>query len=120
MKKNIAMKWVKALESGDYKQGRERLRSKSNKFCCLGVLCNIHAQENPKFAKKMKDNLSYGTDGFGTPEGGVLPVEVMEWAGMENTDGKYASFIPSLIELNDGGVNFEKIAQTIKDNWKSL
>lgn len=33
--------WVKALRSGNYEQGKNLLRSKENKFCCLGVLCDL-------------------------------------------------------------------------------
>lgn len=32
--------WVDALRSGKYVQGRDFL-NKDNKFCCLGVLCDI-------------------------------------------------------------------------------
>ena len=37
-------KWVAALRSGEYKQGRGRLRSEDDEYCCLGVLCEIAAQ----------------------------------------------------------------------------
>jgi len=33
--------WVKALRSGEYKQGQSYLRSRDSKFCCLGVLCDL-------------------------------------------------------------------------------
>ena len=33
-------KWIKALRSGRYKQGRKRLRT-GNKYCCLGVACKV-------------------------------------------------------------------------------
>lgn len=41
MNKEIKEKWLEALRSGEYKQGREHLRDESNQFCCLGVLCDI-------------------------------------------------------------------------------
>ncbi len=42
MKKKDAEKWVDALRSGKYKQGRDRLHSfYYNSFCCLGVLDEI-------------------------------------------------------------------------------
>ena len=40
MKKEIADKWVEALRSGKYKQGKSALK-KDDSFCCLGVLCDI-------------------------------------------------------------------------------
>lgn len=37
------LKWLKALESGEYKQGGGILWSPSkNSYCCLGVLCKIN------------------------------------------------------------------------------
>lgn len=41
MKKEIADKWVAALRSGKYKQGRQYLRTFEDNYCCLGVLCEI-------------------------------------------------------------------------------
>ena len=40
MKKEIAERWVSALRSGEYKQGKLYLKSE-NGYCCLGVLCDI-------------------------------------------------------------------------------
>lgn len=40
MKKSIMTKWVKALRSGEYKQGFGYLCNEGN-HCCLGVLCEI-------------------------------------------------------------------------------
>lgn len=34
-------KWVAALRSGQYKQGKKCLRTYKNTFCCLGVLVDI-------------------------------------------------------------------------------
>lgn len=43
MEKEIELlnKWVVALRSGTYKQGRGRLRNANGEYCCLGVLCEI-------------------------------------------------------------------------------
>ena len=43
MNPEIKAKWVAALRSGEYKQAKGQLRI-GNSFCCLGVLCNLHAQ----------------------------------------------------------------------------
>jgi hypothetical protein len=34
-------KWIAALRSGAYKQGRRNLRDDLDNFCCVGVLCDI-------------------------------------------------------------------------------
>ena len=36
----LQKQWVKALESGKYKQGKNALAYKG-KYCCLGVLCEM-------------------------------------------------------------------------------
>lgn len=44
MKKAIKKRWVKALRSGDYKQGTEFLHQRKDgvdQWCCLGVLCDV-------------------------------------------------------------------------------
>ena len=120
MKKKIAEKWVKALRSGDYKQGKYRLRDEQNNFCCLGVLCNLHAQEHPYLAKLEKYPSSY------LAETAELPVLVQEWVGMYDSLGCFSDPVPgyedaySLAELNDSGMEFKKLAKYIEKNYKFL
>jgi hypothetical protein len=35
------IKWIEALESGEYEQCRMTLR-KGNQYCCLGVMCDLY------------------------------------------------------------------------------
>lgn len=42
MNAEFKAKWVEALRSGKYEQGRRRLRANDQKFCCLAVACDIH------------------------------------------------------------------------------
>ena len=117
MKRSIARKWAKALESGEYKQAKGALR-KSGGFCCLGVLCNLHAQEHPEIAEQQKDKGSYlGQSGF-------LPKEVMEWVRMGSNDGALPQQISGhwhLTGLNDGAkLTFPEIAKVIRKHWKEL
>lgn len=44
MDAKIKAKWIAALRSGSYQQGTETLRAK-NKYCCLGVLCDVDGAE---------------------------------------------------------------------------
>lgn len=37
--------WLEALCSGNYEQGIGQLRSASDRFCCLGVLCDVAAKK---------------------------------------------------------------------------
>jgi len=43
MNKKWKKKWIKALLSGEYTQGYGYLKTLDNKYCCLGVLCDIVA-----------------------------------------------------------------------------
>lgn len=40
MDAQLKAKWVEALRSGKYRQGRSTLKH-SGSFCCLGVLCDV-------------------------------------------------------------------------------
>lgn len=35
------VKWIQALDSGRYEQGKHRLQSRKNSYCCLGVGCKV-------------------------------------------------------------------------------
>lgn len=127
MKKHIAKKWAEALRSGKYKQGYNRLRDEKNNFCCLGVLCNLHANEFPKLAKTQSDPLSY------LGEEDSLPKEVLEWSGLSDSLGELKEIdwwdeddtrifdrYTSLAEANDEGVKFKKIADWIEQNYEKI
>lgn len=120
MKKKIADQWVAALRSGDYKQGKNRLRNVRDEFCCLGVLCNLHAQAHPEIAARQKDPKYY------MGETGVLSGEVAVWAGMKSSEGRFYSkklltpACDSLTGANDSGVKFPDIADFIEKNYKHL
>jgi len=122
MKSSLARRWAAALESGEYQQTDGRLRNGGN-FCCLGVLCNLHAQDHPEIAQDEDDPDSYlGADTD-------LPTLVKDWAGMACTGGAFSDAITdsegnyrhSLIELNDeAGYTFPEIAKVIRKHWKEL
>jgi hypothetical protein len=38
--------WIRALRGGKFKQGRCALRSLNDKYCCLGVLCDLVASHS--------------------------------------------------------------------------
>jgi hypothetical protein len=50
----LICRWISALESNDYKQGKDRLRT-GDKFCCLGVYCDL---ENPNNWQKSNNCLN--------------------------------------------------------------
>jgi hypothetical protein len=62
MKSELKDEWVRALRSGDYKQGNGALL-KDGKYCCLGVLADILEPEawQPSTDGRMRWNDRIGT-----------------------------------------------------------
>jgi len=108
MKAKIKRLWVKALRSGQYKQTENALRDKGNAFCCLGVLCNLHAQAHPKFAAKQRVPEAY--DG----EEAYPSERVQKWAGLDSNDPWINEMSTTLATLNDDGRSFNEIADVIE------
>jgi hypothetical protein len=56
--------WMKALRSGEYEQGRQRLR-RGNDYCCLGVLCKVAGLEiDPEHGNGVV-GVPFGEDDYG-------------------------------------------------------
>ena len=111
--------WLKALRSGEYKQGKLRLHQ-SGKYCCLGVIC------------KLKGITEEQMGGKGYPDG--LPFEYREklpevittpWNASfkrifqlnpeDEISPGYEEFITYLALLNDDfDMSFEEIADEIE------
>jgi hypothetical protein len=98
MKPEIKAKWVKALRSGKYKQSRYGLKV-GRGFCCLGVLCDLHAKET-----KGEWETRYGTPIYLEHEGS-LPPAVQRWAGFRTDSPCVAK--GELACLNDGNMGYE-------------
>ena len=49
-------RWVSALRSGKYEQGRGQLNQNDKRYCCLGVACELIA--NDSLVRKSDNNLS--------------------------------------------------------------
>jgi len=133
MKKEVAKKWVEALRSGKYKQGKAYLKQINSKneprHCCLGVLCELYDQQMKKNHKKTlftEHMIDSETDvefiSFNKHDGG-LPKEVREWANMINPCGEFVNDkdrVEYLSDLNDDGKKFSTIADIIEKNVESL
>lgn len=123
MREDIKDRWVTALRSGEYKQSKGGLRD-ANGFCCLGVLCDIAKAD---LGLEWESTSSLGGEFFSfAGDGGILPVEVVVWAGLKeadaaifNNDGRrIPSFHPP--SLNDQGTSFEAIADKIEQYWEKM
>ena len=78
MNPQIKQKWVDALRSGEYQQTKGRLR-KEDKFCCLGVLCDLYGKENNVKWNLANNGYNYEFQKFES----YLPSSVGKWADLE-------------------------------------
>ena len=123
MKKEVQIAWVKALRSGKFEQCREALcqiDSEANKsFCCLGVLCTL--AEAAGVTKGLEaDGHSLGTIFSWDGQDRVLPLSVVDWAGLRSPTGKRGGTEISLALLNDQGWSFNELATTIEEEGHVL
>lgn len=113
-----AKQWIEALRSGKYKQGLRALRNK-NKFCCLGVACDLYRKVHPE-AKWHKSGEHWIFLGRYQD---YLPSEVQTWLGFNNSQGLFTdenNNKESLAELNDAEKSFNEIADVIESRPKGL
>lgn len=97
----LKKKWIEALRSGKYIQGREFLY-RHNTYCCLGVLCSIMMIDRD-------DNL-YFVDDKGTHFNDRLLDEIREFIGLNPYQED------KLIKMNDSCYSFSEIADWIERN----
>jgi len=138
------LKWVRALESGQYEQGSGYLAKgpdrQTTQYCCLGVACEVaiaNGVQVPRWARKSyidgTTTISYGERATNT----VLPREVQEWLGVfepdpaltvpvigddVNGDDVETMVSISAADLNDGNhdlghYGFPEIAQAIRNTF---
>lgn len=101
MNQKAKKKWIEALRSGKYKQGKRLLRSLNDEFCCLGVACEVFA---PETAVQFSSRWEYdGSDA-------LLPQIVQDILGLRYSDGYFEDCGPSLTTMNDRGDTFAEIA----------
>ena len=83
---NIEVKasWIKALRSGEYKQGFKTLHSSDGCFCALGVLCDVYAKQ---FGYEWEDNYSVTT-----PSGTMVVFSLKHV--LSNNDVVYSYSVP--------------------------
>lgn len=113
MKQDIKAKWVAALRSGNYQQGHQKLNDvNENRFCCLGVLCDIHAKETGG-----KWDVYAMGHGFYHGFSGYPPSAVIEWAALSEMGERvyHQGHYRTLPILNDYyKLSFSEIANLIE------
>lgn len=125
MKKSDVKKWVEALRSGDYQQGIEYLCNEDEisgnfTYCCLGVACDILTEND---WVKVLDSTMWSIGEHKAFD--MIPTyDLPCWEYAETTSfpskeilkkmGLDTVYAQKLVELNDSGWSFEKIANKIE------
>ena len=123
MKKYKAMRLVKTLRSGTYKQGQDILVDDNDCFCVMGVVCNESETDLEWVQKGFDDIWFIGGDCY------QLPEKIQKEYGFSSPSGERSDGDPikikgkeyeSLMDANDNGVSFEDLADYIEKNYKEL
>lgn len=135
MKKKTAMKWVKALRSGKYRQAFGTLVKESEYnedvvgHCCLGVLGEVCGLKNDEVFRnsELLDNGLAAQCGLrhekGNPineEGIRLSATIKLKVPAGNRGKKEFRMFDSLADANDQGATFKAIATWIEKNYEKL
>jgi hypothetical protein len=130
MNPEVKAQWLQALRSGEYAQTDGCLHNRYG-FCCLGVLCDLHAKEADTTWQEMEDLYPLRYCKCET----LLPEVVCKWAGLPVDPGdRYGEYdvtlktparlrsdpnyveTATLSELNDDHcLSFAEIADVIEE-----
>ena len=117
-----AKKWIAALRSGEFKQGKNLLLDAAGNYCCLGVACELFIRDGGQLekglVKRMGENILISfDDGIS-----VSPATVKDWLGLNSDDGGFVSGgrKKSLVLANDHGETFDEIANIIESEPRGL
>jgi hypothetical protein len=117
MRSDIKERWLVALRSGEYKQGRRaltRIKSSNNEklYCCLGVLCDILSDESSIF-KNNGTRCNLNNDALIIYESvtDTLTIDQRAYVGLNRNECN------KLIHMNDTyEQSFNEIADYIKEH----
>ena len=118
-----ARKWVAALRSGRYAQGRSVLRRVgTDEFCCLGVACDLAVDAGVIPPPEQSDG-AYGYGVGHERDHIVLPPSVARWLGLRTHGGDYGGTdlaAECLAADNDNGMSFRRVADLIESEPEGL
>lgn len=122
--------WIEALRSGEYTPGKLKLRSNNNKFCCLGVGCDLLRLKSPLVLEwKLAHKLPQFEVISGKFQSSVnAPAPFFEWIGKPHwlftfaSDPKLTSNIYHLLEEfqethSDYCEIFDDALEITEPNW---
>lgn len=122
MNPRIKSLWVAALRSGKYRQGKNALtngrRGAQRRYCCLGVLCDVYAQETNVPVGRVVTSSSSWKEAMVRSNDVMqyLPCEVRDWATLKDSDPSIDSGCSASEANDDLNWNFNQIATAIEAN----
>lgn len=119
MNTKIKKRWIEALRSGEYEQTDGYLKviaDNETRYCCLGVLCELYIESKNRTLKKKlkwKEEEHGGCSIYGKT--GRLSAPIKKWCEIDGKDsGERNENL--LVDMNDRGDSFKKIATYIEKN----
>lgn len=109
MPRELKQKWLDALRSGKYAQGQNRLRTNDDKYCCIGVLCDV-------MGKEWRSELTDDGQPFWADAEKVILKETVEAGLCASNDHATGYFLRKLADMNDSGSTFAAIAAYIENH----
>lgn len=119
MNPEIKQRWIEALKSGQYWQGKNLLKQEDSEgqitYCCLGVLCELYLEDYPEafggWVRTEKGEFSLDS------QGAALPGAVREWSGMESSLGGYGGGGALFLDNDTYNKSFGEIAEIIEEKF---
>lgn len=103
-------RWIVALRSGKYTQGRTRLRQ-DHAFCCLGVACDVSG------LGVWTGDETYLTPGDSYGGFYVMPNEVVRWFGVERGNPNLNGAMSCGGANDDLSWSFNQIADALESRY---
>lgn len=114
------LRWLEAMESGNYRQGRQQLRRDDSVnadppawiYCCLGMACDLIRPD----AWRSRSHEGGGKDDVWIDNNYQLPPMQM----MADVYGLDTTEVTHLAHMNDEGESFRGIAAKLRLDWGLL
>jgi len=111
MKKQPLLKWLKALESGNYTSSVAKLRT-SQGYCPLGILCELSMVGKWEEFEITEELVVYSY--FNETQ--YLPKEVSDWAGLTEKERKLMIYF--VMSMHDQKVPMNEIAKYLRLQYR--
>lgn len=111
------LKWLEALESGEFKQGKAYLKQIVDgepHYCCLGIGCQLLKLEEVE-PKSGSDDIIAFVDSEVESNTSTAGTQLMKALKIRDTVGSIMNN-NSLTSMNDNNVSFKDIAKFCREN----